>query len=157
MALPAPNLDDRKFQDIVDQAKRLIPLYCREWTDHNVSDPGVALIELFAWMTDMLLSTVRFPASFDLVWSVALGVVALGFVTVVVLVVVNVVRARRKGISPLTSQVDLAARLLQSRALQPDRSLDERLVELDDLAARGVISTDEHREARAAVLRGDRS
>jgi cytochrome c-type biogenesis protein CcmH/NrfG len=108
-------------------------------------------------MTDMLLSTVRFPASYDLVWSLALGVVALGFVAVVVLVVVNVVRARRNGISPLTSQVDVAARLLQSRALQPDRSLDERLVELDDLAARGVISTDEHREARAAVLRGDHS
>src|SRR5688500_6811282 len=55
MALAVPNLDDRKFQEIVDQAKRLIPLYCREGTDHNVSDPGVAMIELFAWMTDMLL------------------------------------------------------------------------------------------------------
>src|SRR5215211_3779052 len=50
-----PNLDDRTFQDLVDEAKRLIPRFCPEWTDHNVSDPGVALIELFAWMTDMLL------------------------------------------------------------------------------------------------------
>src|ERR1043165_8042609 len=55
MPLPTPQLDDRRFQDIVDQAKTLIPRYCPEWTDHNVSDPGVALIELFAWMTDMLL------------------------------------------------------------------------------------------------------
>jgi predicted phage baseplate assembly protein len=55
MSLPTPVLDDRRFQDIVDEAKRLIPRYCPEWTDHNVSDPGVALIELFAWMTDMLL------------------------------------------------------------------------------------------------------
>ncbi|MBC8162440.1 MAG: putative baseplate assembly protein [Roseiflexaceae bacterium] len=55
MPLPTPILDDRQFQDIVDQAKRLIPTYCPEWTDHNVSDPGVTLIELFAWMTDMLL------------------------------------------------------------------------------------------------------
>lgn len=55
MPLPKPNLDDRRFQEIVDQAKRLIPHYCPEWTDHNVSDPGVALIELFAWMTDMVL------------------------------------------------------------------------------------------------------
>jgi predicted phage baseplate assembly protein len=53
--LPKPNLDDRRFQEIVDQAKRLIPHYTPEWTDHNVSDPGVALIELFAWMTDMVL------------------------------------------------------------------------------------------------------
>ncbi len=55
MALTAPVLDDRKFQDIVDEAKKRIPHYCKEWTDHNVSDPGVTLIELFAWMTEMLL------------------------------------------------------------------------------------------------------
>jgi predicted phage baseplate assembly protein len=55
MPLPAPELDDRRFQDIVDEAKRLIPRYCPEWTNHNVSDPGVALIELFAWMSEMVL------------------------------------------------------------------------------------------------------
>ena len=59
MSLPTPHLDDRRFQDIVDQCKRLIPRYCPEWTDHNVSDPGVALIELFSWMTDMLLYRVN--------------------------------------------------------------------------------------------------
>jgi predicted phage baseplate assembly protein len=59
MPLLAPRLDDRRFQDIVDQAKSLIPQYCPEWTDHNVSDPGVALIELFAWMTDLLLYRVN--------------------------------------------------------------------------------------------------
>jgi predicted phage baseplate assembly protein len=51
----APNLDDRTFQDIVDEAKRLIPRYCPEWTDHNVSDPGVAMIELFAWMAESMI------------------------------------------------------------------------------------------------------
>ena len=55
MPLPTPKLDTRRFQDIVDEAKRLIPRYCPEWTDHNVSDPGITLIELFAWMTDLLL------------------------------------------------------------------------------------------------------
>lgn len=55
MPLPAPELDDRRFQDIVDEAKRLIPQYCPEWTNHNLSDPGVALIELFAWMSEMVL------------------------------------------------------------------------------------------------------
>ena len=59
MPLPTVTLDDRHFQDIVDQAKRMIPQYCPEWTDHNVSDPGVTLIELFAWMTDMLLYRVN--------------------------------------------------------------------------------------------------
>ena len=55
MSLPVPNLDDRRFQDIVDEAKLLIPQLCPEWTNHNVADPGVALVELFAWMTEMVL------------------------------------------------------------------------------------------------------
>jgi predicted phage baseplate assembly protein len=55
MSLPITNLDDRKFQDLVDEAKRMIPQLCPEWTNHNLSDPGVALIELFAWMTEMTL------------------------------------------------------------------------------------------------------
>ncbi|MCH7625305.1 MAG: putative baseplate assembly protein [Chloroflexi bacterium] len=55
MVLPVPNLDDRTFQDIVNEARRRIPLYCPEWTDHNLSDPGITLIELFAWMTEMII------------------------------------------------------------------------------------------------------
>lgn len=55
MPLIAPNLDDRQFQDLVDEAKKRIPQYNKDWTDHNVSDPGVTLIELFAWMTDIIL------------------------------------------------------------------------------------------------------
>ncbi|MEM7338664.1 MAG: putative baseplate assembly protein [Actinomycetota bacterium] len=55
MTLPAPKLDDRSFQDLVDDAKRFIQERCPGWTDHNVSDPGVTLIEAFAWMTDLTL------------------------------------------------------------------------------------------------------
>ncbi|MGB7983472.1 MAG: putative baseplate assembly protein [Candidatus Nanopelagicales bacterium] len=53
--LPAPNLDDRHFQDLVDDAKRLVAQRCPTWTDHNVSDPGVTLIEAFAQMVDQLI------------------------------------------------------------------------------------------------------
>ncbi|GAA1519798.1 putative baseplate assembly protein [Kribbella lupini] len=53
--LPAPNLDDRTFQGLVDEAKRLVQRRCPEWTDHNVSDPGVTLIEAFAQMVDQLI------------------------------------------------------------------------------------------------------
>jgi predicted phage baseplate assembly protein len=53
--LPAPNLDDRTFQDLVDDAKRLVQQRCPEWTDHNVSDPGVTLIEAVAQMVDQLI------------------------------------------------------------------------------------------------------
>ena len=55
MALPVPSLDDRRFQDLVDDAKRLIAQRSPAWTDHNVSDPGVTLVELFAWMTEQLI------------------------------------------------------------------------------------------------------
>lgn len=55
MALQAPNLDDRTFQDLVREARAMIPRYCPEWTDHNLSDPGITLIELFAWMAEVLL------------------------------------------------------------------------------------------------------
>jgi predicted phage baseplate assembly protein len=55
MTLPAPQLDDRRFQDLVDDAKRMVQQRCPEWTDHNVSDPGVTLIETFAFMVDELL------------------------------------------------------------------------------------------------------
>lgn len=55
MPFDAPVLDNRNFQDIVDELKKRIPLYCPEWTDHNVSDPGVTLIELFSYVTEQLL------------------------------------------------------------------------------------------------------
>ena len=56
MPLPAPNLDDLRFQrDLVDEARRRIIGYCPEWTDYNLSDPGITLIELFAWMTERLV------------------------------------------------------------------------------------------------------
>ena len=55
MALEAPNLDDRTFNDLVAQAKTLIPRYTPEWTNFNESDPGITLLELFAWMTDIII------------------------------------------------------------------------------------------------------
>ena len=55
MALKTPRLDDRSFEDIVAEARARIPLYTPEWTDHHASDPGITLIELFAFMTDIIL------------------------------------------------------------------------------------------------------
>src|SRR5215813_11560425 len=50
-----PVIDDRTFSDLVAEARTRIPRYTPEWTDFNESDPGMALIELFAWMTDLLV------------------------------------------------------------------------------------------------------
>jgi len=51
--VPLPNLDDRRWADLVDEGRALIPVYAPEWTDHNVHDPGITLIELFAWIAEM--------------------------------------------------------------------------------------------------------
>jgi hypothetical protein len=53
--LESPNLDDRTWQEIVDQARALIPTYAPQWTDHNPSDPGITLIELFAFLVEGLI------------------------------------------------------------------------------------------------------
>ena len=53
--LPDIQLDDRRFQDLVSEARLRITRTCPEWTEHNVSDPGITLIELFAWMTEMTI------------------------------------------------------------------------------------------------------
>ena len=53
--IPPPKLDDRNFNDIVEEAISMIPRYAPEWTNHNPSDPGITLIELAAWMTDLLI------------------------------------------------------------------------------------------------------
>jgi predicted phage baseplate assembly protein len=58
VTLPAPHLDDRRFQDLVDDAKRMVQRKWPEWTgwtDHNVSDPGVTLIETVAFVVDQML------------------------------------------------------------------------------------------------------
>lgn len=55
MPLPAPILDDRSYQQLRDELVRRIPVYAPEWTDHNASDPGVTLIELFAFLGENLL------------------------------------------------------------------------------------------------------
>ncbi len=55
MPLKAPNLDDRSYADLKKEALLRIPRYTPEWTDFNESDPGIALVELFAWMGDILL------------------------------------------------------------------------------------------------------
>jgi predicted phage baseplate assembly protein len=53
MPLDIPNLDDRRWADLVEDARALIPIKAPRWTDHNVHDPGITFIELFAWLAEM--------------------------------------------------------------------------------------------------------
>jgi len=55
MPVELPNLDDLTFDDLIAEALRLIPTYAPLWTNHNPSDPGITLLELFAYLTEMQL------------------------------------------------------------------------------------------------------
>jgi len=55
MPLNRPILDDRSFEQIRDDLISRIPVYAPEWTDHNASDPGITLLELFSFLGENLL------------------------------------------------------------------------------------------------------
>ncbi len=52
MTLDIPDLDDRTYEDLLEQAKKLIPAYSDEWTDFNPHDPGITILEVLAWLTE---------------------------------------------------------------------------------------------------------
>lgn len=55
MGLQAPNLDDRTFAQLVEAARQRIMATCPEWSDLSVGDPGMALIEAFAFISEMII------------------------------------------------------------------------------------------------------
>lgn len=55
MPLPLPQLDDRTYADLVAETRALVAATPGGWSDHNASDPGITLLELFAWIAEMLL------------------------------------------------------------------------------------------------------
>jgi len=55
MTLPLPNLDDRRWLDLTQEAIPLIPRYAPQWTDFNAHDPGITLMEMYAWLTESMV------------------------------------------------------------------------------------------------------
>jgi predicted phage baseplate assembly protein len=55
MPILPPSLDDRRFDDLVEDLIARIPAHTPEWTNPRLGDPGRTLIELFAWLGDTLL------------------------------------------------------------------------------------------------------
>lgn len=52
MGLDVPELDDTDYEDLLDRAEQLLPVYSEEWSNYNPSDPGIAILELLAWLAD---------------------------------------------------------------------------------------------------------
>jgi hypothetical protein len=55
MPISLPNLDDMTYNDLVAEAVARIPGLTDAWTDFNPTDPGIVLVEMFAWLTEMLI------------------------------------------------------------------------------------------------------
>ena len=47
-----PDLDSTTFEQLVERARGLIPRYAPGWTDHNLHDLGITLLDLLAWIVD---------------------------------------------------------------------------------------------------------
>src|ERR1700694_1006860 len=54
MPIPLPNLDDTTYRQLMDLALRRIPVHAPEWTNHNDSDPGITILQVLAYFTEIL-------------------------------------------------------------------------------------------------------
>ncbi|MBT2245731.1 hypothetical protein JQK15_19640 [Sphingobium sp. BHU LFT2] len=54
----ATNLDDADFDRLMAAARGRLPALAPEWTDYNIHDPGIMLIELLAWLVDTQIYSV---------------------------------------------------------------------------------------------------
>src|ERR1051325_12054538 len=55
MPLEEPKLDDRTFEQIYADLRLRIPRYAPQWTNFNESDPGITLLELNAFLIEILI------------------------------------------------------------------------------------------------------
>ncbi|QEE29659.1 hypothetical protein FTW19_17700 [Terriglobus albidus] len=55
MASQTQTLDTWSYRELVDEAIGLLPSAAPEWTNHNAADPGITLLELLAYFTEILI------------------------------------------------------------------------------------------------------
>lgn len=60
MTIPIPNLDNRTFEQLLEEARKSIQNYAPGWTNHNLADPGITFIELFAWLAEIIGYRINF-------------------------------------------------------------------------------------------------
>jgi hypothetical protein len=95
-------------------------------------------------------------SGFPALIGVMFAVFAIFFVVVLVLIVVSAVRryraAKQAGLDPWAADVQVMGRVHDSALLAPERDIEERLAEVDQLARAGSISEAEREAARARIL-----
>src|SRR4051812_33603929 len=120
MPITVPEIDGRRYQDILDEALSRIPAHTPEWTNLNENDPGIALLELFAFMTESLLYRAnRIPERNELAFLRLLGLPLLPGVPASGLVVFS--NDRGLDVATLTRGIEVRAGSLGYRT---NRGLD---------------------------------
>ncbi|MFR5601853.1 MAG: baseplate J/gp47 family protein [Lachnospiraceae bacterium] len=51
--LPIISLDDERFEEIAEKARKMIPSLYPDWTDYNYHDPGITMLEMLAWLKEI--------------------------------------------------------------------------------------------------------
>ncbi|MGD9870321.1 MAG: putative baseplate assembly protein [Thauera sp.] len=146
MPILPPRLDDRSFDDLLEDLLARIPAHTPEWTHPRLGDPGRTLLELFAWLGDALLYRANLiPERQRLVFLKLLGqglrparpastLVALGFAQPTELGALSLAAgATLKGAQPFetlaeTTVLPISAEAFYKRPL--DEADSERLSEL---------------------------
>jgi hypothetical protein len=59
MTFPTPNLDNRTFDDLLQEAIDIVRKSDSDWTDLTPSDPGVVLLEAFSHLTELMIHRIN--------------------------------------------------------------------------------------------------
>lgn len=136
MTIPRLELDNRRFDDLVEELRALIPRYAPEWTNHNLSDPGITLIELFCWVTEGLIyRTNRIPEASQRRFLELLGIDSAGSLEEGRAAAVEALQGPWRGVTALDFEELVLERFpevarvrcLADRALDADEAGEERI------------------------------
>ena len=79
MSTLAPDLFERRFQDLMEIGRAKLPSLAPEWTDYNAHDPGITLMELLAYTAEaQLYSLSRLRRDERVAYAAMLGLTAAG-------------------------------------------------------------------------------
>ncbi|MEA3050195.1 MAG: hypothetical protein QOG84_2031, partial [Sphingomonadales bacterium] len=114
--IEVPNLDTIAFEALVDEGRGLIPRYAPDWTDHNLHDPGITLLDLLAWIIDQQVYRIGFVGDAHLeAFAALLGVKRLPAVPAR-----GLIWPRREALPAGTANAVIAAGTRASPVQQPD-------------------------------------
>lgn len=141
MSTLRPNLFDTDFEQLVSLGRALLPKHAPEWTDHNLHDPGIMLIELLAWTAEaQMYSLARLRTDERWAYGALLGLVPRGPIPARGLVWPTSEIPGRGTVLPLDAEV--AADHPQAPRFCPERPINlmpARLVNVETRLSNGRI------------------